>query len=168
MIIGSRQLFGIECHHEPLSNGSKQVFGRMCVFVGGNILGDIDEPACMLNVTQAHLSRIIFRLPQLDCEKFKNLSDRDAFDFLNRTLYLENERSNNEIQRDIERYSKFVFLTNGGESFDGTKSFIIVSGEHIRLLFIDLEGNFYASHVPKDTFLLVTNAFLTWMDGECK
>jgi hypothetical protein len=38
----------------------------MCIRANGKILGDYDEPACMLNVTAGHLSSVLGRIDALD------------------------------------------------------------------------------------------------------
>lgn len=166
MLIGNTHIFGIECHHEPIPNETKRVFGRMCIFASNQVLGSIDEPACMLNVTEGHLSDVIRQLPSLKDETLENLTDLEAFNFLDHALYMDDDRSDLEVQQDAERYSKFDFLTNGGESFDGTKSFIVASGSNVRLLFTDAADIFYSALVPHDEFVKVVTAFFVWIDDE--
>src|SRR5215510_1588035 len=124
MLLGDKEGFALECYHEPLRNEHRRVFGRMCVWASGWQLGDISEPACMLNVAEGHLSRVVARIDSLDDPVLRQLNDRDAFDFLDRTLYVDDDRSGEQVARDAERFFKFDFLTNGGGSFDETKSFI--------------------------------------------
>jgi len=76
MLIGNKRTFAIECYHEPIKNTSRQVFGRMCIWAGGVIRGDIDEPACMLNVTKEHLLDMIGRVESLNDEELAHLSDK--------------------------------------------------------------------------------------------
>jgi hypothetical protein len=168
MIIGDQSSFAIECYHEPIPNDTKRVFGRMCIWVAGNALGDINEPACMLNVTEGHLSDVLHRITTLDDEIFINLDDRSAFDLLNHAIYLGDERSDIEIKQDYEHYYKFDFLTNAGESFDHTKSFAILSKEFVRLLFTNETGEFHSAHVSKVTFLQVIGSFFVWLESEGK
>lgn len=122
----------------------------------------------MLNVTEGHLSEVVRRLPSLDDESLAGLSDRVAFDCLNHAIYLDDGRSDHEIQQDAEKYFRFDFLTNGGESFDGTKSFVVLSGGHVRLLFIDNTGEFHSTHVAIETFSQVIGAFSVWIESEGK
>lgn len=166
MLIGDPHSFGIECHHEPIPNETGRVFGRMCVFAEGWVLGDINEPACMLNVTEGHLSGVVRRLSSLDDKSLAGLSDREAFDRLNRAVYLDDGRSGHEVQQDAECYFRFDFLTNGGESFDGTKSFIVLSGGYVRVLFTDNTGEFRSAHVPIKTFSQVVSGFFAWIESE--
>jgi hypothetical protein len=163
MLIGNPLSFAIECYHEPLN--SRHVFGRMCLWVAGNGLGDITEPSCMLDVTAATLSRLLERLSTLNDPALLQLSDREAFDFLNQVLYLDDDRTNDEIHQDTERYGKFHFLT-GGESFDGAKSFIVLVGEEVALLFTDNVDVFHSAHLPKSEFIDVVGQFYSWFRHE--
>jgi hypothetical protein len=166
MLIGDPNIFAIEVHHEPISNASKRVFGRMCIHTCGVTLGDIEEPDCMLNVTEGHLSEVLGRLHALEDAGFVARSDREAFDFLNQALYLDDERTDQEIQRDSERYFRFDFLTNGGESFDRTTSFITRSGEMVRLMFTDETETLFVAHVPQIEFRDRINDFFAWIEQE--
>ncbi|WP_157679214.1 Imm42 family immunity protein [Methylovulum psychrotolerans] len=164
MLIGNPLSFAIECYHEPLN--TRHVFGRMCLWVAGNRLGDITEPDCMLNPTAANLSRLLERLSTLNDPALLQLSDREAFDFLNQVLYLDDDRTNDEIQQDAERYCKFHFLTLGGESFERTKSFIVLVGEEVALLFTDNVDIFHSAHLPKSEFIDVVEQFYSWFKNE--
>ncbi|MDD5273235.1 MAG: Imm42 family immunity protein [Methylovulum sp.] len=164
MLIGNPHSFAIECYHEPLN--TRHVFGRMCIWVAGNRLGDITEPSCMLNVTAAMLSRLMGRLSALSDPYLWQRGDREAFDFLNHAIYLDNAKTIDDIHQDMERYFKFDFLTNGGESFDGTKSFIMMADEEIILLFTDNADIFYSAHLPKSEFINVIDQFLSWFKHE--
>jgi hypothetical protein len=82
MLLGNKTTFAIECVHEPLKNESRRVFGRMAIWVNGTCLGDFEEPARMLNVTEGRLEDLIKRLPSLRDEKLNGLSDLEVFAYL--------------------------------------------------------------------------------------
>ncbi|MDO8330678.1 MAG: Imm42 family immunity protein [Fluviicoccus sp.] len=166
MIIGDKENFGYECYHDPLKNERRRVFGRMCVWAAGQVLGDISEPACMLNVTEGHLQSLLARMEALDEPLLSALGAREAFDFLDRALYLDDDRSNEQVTSDAERFFKFDFLTNGGESFDRTKSFIHRRDSQLRILFVDDEGGFNSVLVGLSAFTLATKGFLAWVSAE--
>jgi hypothetical protein len=168
MLIGEKETFAVECYHDPLPNEARRVFGRMCLWVGGNPLGDISEPACMLNVTEGHLQSLLHRLDALDDPAVGLLSDRDAFEFLDRALYRDDARSAEDIAADAARFFKFDLLTNGGESFDRTKSFIVGDGERLRVLFEDHERGFVSARVGRASFTLTVRGFLAWVSDEGK
>ncbi len=168
MLIGDPATFAVECYLEPLPNETRRVFGRMCTWAGGHPLGDINEPVCMLNVTEGCLERFLQRIDSLDDPVVRELSDRDAFEFLDRALYGNGDRSDAQIAIDARRFSKFDFLTNGGESFDRTKSFVTEAEDGLRLLFEDDKKGFAFARVPRDAFVSVIRSFLAWVakDGE--
>ena len=166
MIIGNKSEFGYECYHEPLKNERQQVFGRMCVWASDCALGDVTEPACMLNVTENCLQDLLARLESLVEPALSALSARDAFDFLNRALYLDDQRTTEAVRSDAERFFKFDFLTNAGESFDRTKSFIHLQGSQGRILFESAESGFHSALVGRAVFTLATKDFLAWVAAE--
>jgi len=168
MIIGDQSSFAIECYHEPIPNESKRVFGRMCIWVKDNALGNINEPSCMLNVTEGILERVIDWFQYHDDEELVQLSDLEAFTFLNKTIYSAEYRTQEELLRVHDRYYHYDFLTHGGESFDGKMSFIIAAEENVRILFEDIAGKFHSGHIPMKEFLAVINLFFSWLQSEGK
>src|SRR5262245_23915345 len=100
MLIGDVKGFGIECYHDPFPNETRRVFGRMCLWVAGHRLGHIDESACMLNVTEGHLQDVLESLESLSDPALASLGDREAFDLLDRALYLDDERTDEKIAED--------------------------------------------------------------------
>ena len=122
----------------------------------------------MLNVTEGHLQDLLNRFDSLDDPVLGRLPDREAFEFLDRALYADDARSNEEVARDAERFFKFDLLTNGGESFDRTKSFIVGDGDRVRLLFVDEYSGFASARVGRAAFLLTVKGFLAWIADEGK
>ena len=56
------------------------------------------------------------------------LDDRDAFEFLDRALYLDDDRSIDQVMADATRFSKFNFLTNGGNPLtEPNRSFTVAA-----------------------------------------
>lgn len=166
MLFGHPGTFAIECHHEPIDNDRGQVFGRMAVTAGNHRLGHIDEPRCMLNVTAGHLAAVVDRLATLDEAAFHRLSDAELFQALDRALYADDDRSDDEVTADAERHARFDFLTNGGESFDHTKSFLVTQGDELRLVFRDRQDGFHAARFPRAAFTSAVEAFLHWLETE--
>lgn len=168
MQFGNPASFAIQCVHEPIENDHGWVFGRMCLLAGPNVLGNFDEPACMLDVTANHLLGVLNRLPDLDEPAFYALNDEQLFCFLDRVLYEDDSRTNEQVRADAETYFKFDFLNNGGESFDRSKSFIACYGEKVRVLFTEGVGGVRSIHVEKSSFVQVINSFLCWLVSESK
>lgn len=120
----------------------------------------------MLNVTAKHLSDVLRRLDKLDESDLYGLSDESLFELLDHALYRGDESTTAQVVTDAERFFKFNFLTNGGESFDNTKSFIVAQQNQLRLLFQNSSGNFSSVHIAREDFTATVNAFLAWHTAE--
>lgn len=165
MLIGDKSVFAIECHHEPIPNEAGRVFGRMCIWFSGQSFGDVDESA-MLNVTEGSFRAVLAELDSHDEPSLVSLSPQAMFELLDRALYRGEKRSMAQIVDDARRYRRFDFLTNGGESFDRTKSFIVNIGDCVRLLLEDEDYRLHSADVPLATFVSVVAGFLNWIQGE--
>jgi hypothetical protein len=161
---GDQAQFAILCAHDPFGSASRHVFGRMCIRASDAVLGNFNEPACVLNVTASHLQEILKRLPQLESTLFQGQSDAIVWDIIDRALYLDDNRSDEDVFADSARYSRYEFLTNGGDSFDESKSFIIRDGECVRLLFKKNDGALESISVDVEEFCAVVRSFLEWID----
>jgi hypothetical protein len=137
----------------------------MCIRAGDKILGDFYEPACMLNVTASHLQGILERLPKLASDAFQGESDASVWETIDEAIYQDDDRSMEEIVADSERYFRYDFLTNGGESFDNSKSFIVRDGDNVRLLFKGDDAAPDSITVDVSTFCTVVSGFLDWIDS---
>jgi len=166
MIFGEKNKFAIECYHDPLENENNRVFGRMCIWCSDTQLGDITEPSCMLNVTEGFLQDFMNHPEILEGEELNNLGDRELFEFLNKKLYLDDERTTEEITKDAEKYFKYDFLTNGGESFDSHKSFLVKDEDIFKILFMHNDGNFSSCRVEGIEMAAVVKQFLSWIENE--
>jgi hypothetical protein len=138
----------------------------MCLWIAGYSLGDINEPACMLNVTEGYLQKLLQRIDSLADPLLNELSDREAFVFLNRALYADDGRSDEQVSSDASRFAKFEFLTNSGESFDRTKSFVMADEENLRFIFEDDSRGFASARVARKTFMSAVQGFLWWIAKE--
>jgi hypothetical protein len=166
MLIGDRNVFAIECYHEPLPNPAQRVFGRMCIWSSGHRMGDLEEPACMLNVTEGHLQAVLARLDSLHDPSLHGLNPDEAFRRLDDALYHGTGRSTEQVVEDAKRFFRFDFLTNGGESFDRTKSFLVNVGDSVRLIFRDEADSLHSGDIPRGVFTDVIEEFLAWISDE--
>ena len=162
---GDREQFSIICAHEPFGEEPRHVFGRMCIRAGDKSLGDFGEPACMLNVTASHLQGVLRRLPDLANDGFGGMSDSCIWDTIDKAVYQGDDRSMQEVAADAEKFFKFDFLTNGGESFDKSKSFIVREGDNVRLLFVEDGKAMDSIVVNEGMFRGVVQDFLDWIDS---
>ena len=166
MIFGDKNELSIECYHDPHENNNRWVFGRMCIWCSGKQLGDVTEPACMLNVTEGFLQDLLHNPGLRDGGALNEMADRQLFDYLNEKIYLDDDRRTHEVEADARKYFKYDFLTNGGESFDSHKSFLVKDGDVFRLLFMDNDGNFESCRVNVEFALSVVEQFLSWLENE--
>jgi hypothetical protein len=166
MLFGQRDEFAIECYHEPISNEAGHVFGRICVWAKNVRLGNINEPACILGVLQSCFSEFLSELPHLQDPEIDNLDDTEAFEFLNRMIYGDDARTLEQLQADARRYSKFVFLTNWSEAFDGTNAFLLRSPDGFRILFRLHNDQRGSASVTKTGLVSAIQQFLNWMVAE--
>lgn len=160
---GNPSIFAFVCIHETIPNDRGHVYGRMCIRSNEKVLGDFDEPACMLNVTAAHLEAVIRRLPELENDMFVAKDDLSVWQRIDKALYLDDDRSSEEIAADANLFFKFDFLTNGGESFDDSKSFVLREGSRVRILFVQGNAALSCISVHIDLFEETVREFLEWI-----
>ena len=166
MLFGHKNEFAIEAVHECLGEDDTHVFGSMCLWVGGEMLGDLAEPSCMLGVTAGFFDSILGRISDLSSQEFSGLSDFDVYSKLDAAIYADDARTTAQVAADSKKYFKFDFLTNGGESFDNSKSFIVVDGGFVRVLFYSFSVDRFFSHsVSIFEFKTCINQFLAWYDS---
>lgn len=162
---GNPSIFALVCIHEPTPNDREHVYGRMCIRSNEKMLGDFDEPCCMLNVTAAFLEAVIRRLPELETDVFVAKDDLSVWQRIDKALYVDDDRSNEEIVADANLFFKFNFLTNGGESFDGSKSFVLREGSRVRILFVQGNAALSCISVHIDLFKETVRDFLEWISA---
>lgn len=165
-MIGERSVFQIQCIHEPLPESEGRVFGRMCLRFDDEVLGDFDDPACMLNVTARHFEDALEGLPEHNEPELYSLTDEQLWARLDSALYGDDNRTMEQIVADARRYRRFDFLTNGGESFDHSKSFFLASGHEVRILFKMHDQPVVARSVDRSDFVETIQTWLAWLDGE--
>lgn len=163
---GEPSAFEIECIHEPFPNPSGQVYGRMCLRFDSDVLGDLDEPACLLSETAEHLRDVLNELSALNEQELFSLTDSALWELLDTALYRDDARTLGEVDRDALRYSRFDFLTNGGESFDKSKSFIVVNEHRVRILFDDARRPLVGKTVDRRVFVEALLSFFEWVETE--
>lgn len=166
MLFGKREDFAIECYHDPISNETGHVFGRICVWANNIQLGNINEPACILGVLENFFSECLSELSSLSDAAVDSLSDDDAFEFLNQAIYGNDARTLEQIKIDARRYSKFVFLTNWSEAFDGTNAFLLGSPTGFRIIFRLRNDERGSASITRSGLINAIEQFLRWMVAE--
>lgn len=165
-MIGEHTVFQIQCVHEPFSESSGRIFGRMCLRFDQDVLGNFDEPACILNVTAGHFEDALEWLPEHDDSELFALSDKELWTRLDCALYDDDGRNMEQIVADARRYRRFDFLTNGGQSFDHSKSFFVANAHEVRVLFKMADLPVVARRVDRSVFVETLEAWLRWLNGE--
>lgn len=164
--IGDPSVLQIECVHEPFPDAKGHVFGRMCLRFGDDVLGDFDNPACVLNVTAGHMEDALENLAGHEEPGLFALTDEALWRRLDAALYGDDERTIEQIVADARRYRRFDFLTNGGESFDHSRSFFVAGGQEVRVLFKRHDQPLTGKRVDRSAFVETLRAWLRWFEAE--
>jgi hypothetical protein len=157
MLFGSVTEFAIEVYHEP-SGPQWAGFGRMALDVQGVRLGDIQQNHCSLFHAVERFRELRTMIDTLWDESFNGLTNAQIFSLLDRSLYDCEERS--------ERFGRFDFLTNTGEMFDDSKTFIACDpAGYVHILYRKYQRDTPDSRLCRvDLFRSVTDSFLRWFD----
>lgn len=164
--IGDRSAFQIQCVHESFPGSDGHVFGRMCLRFEDDVLGDFDEPACMLDVSARYFEGALKNLAEHDDPELPALTDEQLWERLDSALYRDDNRTIEQIDADAERYRRFDFLTNGGEPFDNSKSFFLATAHEVRILFTNDEQPMLGVRVERSVFVETLQAWLQWLNSE--
>jgi hypothetical protein len=174
MFFGSPDDFAIECYRQDLPAdyghdvsmvNRDWVFGRMCVWCGGQRLGDIDD-INMLDVTEACFESLAGRIAGLTDPAVDGLDDSAAFDLLDNAIYGEDGRTDEQVHEDYVRFEKFKFLIDEGEQFDHLKAYLLNTGNGLRVLY-RREGETVGSAKVREAGLRhAVDGFLAWVRHE--
>jgi len=170
MIFGDKDEYAIEVYHEPLDNNSFYMTGRMCLHFYGEPFGDINYAGYVGSFCVTYRC-LLEKINDLESIKynFDLETDVNIFDFLNVKLYMaDDETTYEQIVIDDKKYRKYDFLTNGGEMFDGTISFIYLdNNEKIHILYqIHYKNDeIICIQLDKETFINVTKEFIKWYES---
>lgn len=141
-IFGDTSSFAIEAMIEPHLVPPSIPWGRMRIWCQGVSLGNFDDEHCGLDQSFDGLHHIASQLDSYWLDEFASMPPIEIIDLLDAHLFgwcgdeeLEDERSLEEIRKDVDRYGRFSIMTNWGEQFDGIeKPFILCppnwSGPH--------------------------------------
>jgi hypothetical protein len=159
MRFGEPSEFAVEAYHEP-SGVEWLGFGRMCLYVEGTALGNLLDEHCSLFHAVDRFREVSSCAGELWDISFAGLSHAQMFALLDDALYTGTESR-------CERYGRFDFLTNTGEQFDGSKTFIVCSPDRqVHILWRSPDDRFGASTVGIGYFRAVAEAFVSWFDEQ--
>lgn len=153
--------FGIEVYHEPY--GPEWMgFGRMCIHIQGVQIGDLYQNHCSLFHATDQIRKFCTCLESLWEESFAGLTDIQIFAALDDALYLGEESK-------WERYGRFDFLTNTGEQFDCSKTFLFCRPEkRVHILYRLRDDSRGSGSCSAECFRSVAKAYLTWFDDQVR
>ena len=164
MLFGNSQDFAVEAHEESLP--PHRGFGRLAVFVGGKVIGNVLEMHVGLGGPIETLRELRSALPRLYDEAFANKSASEVFELLDQALYVDDSRDDIQLSEDIERFSPFNFLTNAGEGFDDSKSFVYCeSNKVVHIVWKILEsGVVHSATCSATSFVFAVDGACKWLD----
>jgi hypothetical protein len=159
MIFGDIADFAIEAQRDPVAcNG---VWGRMCVHVQGLCFGDIHEKNCALYPATKTFRRLYPTIEDLWDPSLDGLPDAGIFSLIDLALYIGDDPGWN-------RYGRFDFLTQGGESFR-EKTFIVCRPDkRVHFLYQLRDGTSGSVACHADAFRAAIGSYLAWFDGQDK
>ncbi len=176
MLFGNKNDFANEAMVEPDLVPPSSPWGRLCVWVASNRIGNYEDPYCGLHPCCAGFVEACENLNALWEDEFASMSDLEIWNFLDGILYgyhghveLDDQRSLDEIRRDAARYSKFNFLTNWGEMFDGGGKSFLLRQPHgtLKILNYDYDRNVVNSYVCSEfSFRRATKGLVDWYENQ--
>ncbi len=162
MVFGEKNKFAIEAYHEP--SGLKWAgFGRLCVHVAGKSLGNILDNHCSLFHATDRFRELSGSIVNLWDEAFAGLSDAEIFSRIDDALYL------GEPSELGPACAPFDFLTNTGEMFNGTKTFIVCRPNGRVSIFYQLRDDTFGSGAcDVDFFQAAALEYVHWFDEQVR
>ncbi|MDZ4401712.1 hypothetical protein [Prosthecobacter sp.] len=161
MTFGQPTDFSIEVYHEP-SGPEWGGFGRMAIVVQGVELGDIRENHCSLFHAADRLRELPPIIGNFWDESFDGLSDAEIFAVVDQALYGSDDSN-------AERYRRFDFLTNTGEQFDDSKTFIVCRPDgRVHILYQLRDDTSGSACCLAQTFRQAAESFVCWFDEQVR
>ena len=174
MLFGDPSEFAVEAEVEPDLRPPSAVWGHMCVWCRGNALGDIDNRHCALYLSCVRFTWLAEHLDELWTPELAAFDDAGRWNFLKSLLYgyhgdidlaEHDRRTDDEMGTDWAEYSRFDFLTNWGEQFDGGfASFIFrPPGDAVHILSRAFPENVgLCVRVSPEGFVTAATGFVEW------
>jgi hypothetical protein len=131
--------------------------------VSGQVVGNLEEPLCVLSPVSRHLTTICSSALSLWHPALAGLSPKERFSLLDASLYL---GSSAPLPEEL---SRCVFLTNVSEAFNGVKGFVVAQPEagSIQLLLQPGQNSpLQCSEVSLSTFCAAASAFALWVSEQ--
>lgn len=160
MLFGEPSDFAVEIYHEP-SSPDWIGYGRMCIFIQGIVIGKIEAEHCSLFHAVQRIGEVAESLSSLWDTRFTQHTDEEIFSWLDAVLY------SGEISDDVENnFHRFDFLTNRGEQFDDSKTFVLCFPADVVRILIFKDQKFSLASCQVKTFLLVATTLGRWFNEQ--
>jgi len=161
MVFGDRNTFAIEADVEPELAPSESVWGRICVWCGGEALGRCDEGMNALYGPMCEFRWLRDNLDRLWDEPLRGLDDAATIELLEGLSVFMDGKERVEFRR----YDKFDFLVNVCESFDGWHGFVVCPpGDDVTILYRRPDRSRGGVRVTRAEFLRAMDGFLQWFE----
>jgi len=178
MIFGNKSDFAIEAMIEPYLEPPSEPWGRLCIWVAGNQIGNYSDPHCGLYSCYVGFREKCELLDSLWIDLFQSLRDQEIWNFLDSALYgyhgnieLDDERTLEQMRNDSEELSRFDFVTQWGEMFDrGGKAFILrLPSGLLKILSYDYQRDTVTPHIcSAKSFCRAAEGFTKWYSNQVR
>jgi hypothetical protein len=164
MTFGDPSDFAVEAESDGAPTSPRgTVWGHMRVWCRGQAVGRFEELHCGLLGAQRELSKIADRLELLASPLLSELTDESAWSFLDTALYVDDDRSDEDVELDAEAWSRHSFLTNSSEAFDGYKGFIFRrDADALRILIKGSDDLLLGFTVTTEGYVSAVRSFERW------
>jgi hypothetical protein len=162
MIIGDTNNFAVEIYHESVS-AEWLGFGRMCIYVQGAKIGNIEEQHCSLFHAVDRITEVAEAIHSISDERFTQHTDEEIFAWLDAILY------SGDISVKDEDMHRFNFLTNTGEQFNDSKSFIVCFSQSslVKIIYKDFDKDTIGSvSCSIDAYQAVSADLRQWFNNQ--
>lgn len=162
MLFGDKHSFAIEAHVEEDLRIPSPVWGRMCIWTEGMMIGRIDKTHCSLYPSAKRLAEIVEDFPSLWADELEGMRDEEIFQRFDSLLYTGPLDVFVECEREA-RFWKFDFLTHWGEHMEDHKGCVVHHPEGEVVMVIELlDGSLICRRVDPDLFVHVAKGYLDW------
>lgn len=169
MLFGNPNDFAIEAMLEPNLIPPSKAWGRMCVHVESFVFGDYPQGYCGLWQAVDAFHWLRNHVDELWDEAFEGKSPQNIHDLVRHAIYGDDARTLEEIKHDAERFSRFDFLCNWGEQFDGSCSVIYrESPDRLRITHRPTTDMLVSVSCTVDGLVDACDQFTTWFNTEEK
>ena len=162
---GDTNVFAVDVEDDATPQSPRgTLWGRARVWVAGASIGDFSSEHCGLSGFHQNLLDLSMSAPRLECEAVAALSPLEAFCVLYAKLYDDGDQSDASVAFDAAIWSRFVFLTNTSEAFNGANGFVhSLPGLRLRILVRgDEPAKVVSVTLPWDDFNAVVGGFDAW------